>query len=260
MSALGTGRRLLAALLLLALVTGAAFATNGRPDDGPVAPTEAELKRLQDRIDGAPLERDGIFFARSSIEEERRCVALQLLNPSRANISFLREQYGPGLCPNRRPAGGYAETAVGCAVSAPKRDAAVVTVPYVRGLPPHLAAKRMRAAGLTACYTTSRPGRYDAANVLRVMSQCPRAGTPGAAVGALRPCERRIPGRRLPLHRTRRRQRGLRLSTTRRVPAGVAQVDAHRHSPAVQGSSASDCCSQAVSSSSRCAASWARLA
>ncbi len=158
-------------------MAGAAFATNGRPDDGPAALTEAELKRRQDRIDGAALERDGIFVTASSIEEERRCVELQLLNPSRANISFLREQYGPGLCPSRRPAGGYAETAVGCGVSAPKRDAPVVTVPYVRGLPPHLAAKRMRAAGLTACDTTPRPGRYDAANVLRVLSQCPRAGT-----------------------------------------------------------------------------------
>ncbi len=174
---MGGGRWLLAALLLLTLVAGAAFATNGRPDDGPAAPTEAELKRLEDRIDVAALERDGIFFARSSIEEERRCVELQLLNPSRANISFLREQYGPGLCPNRRPAGGYARASVGCGVPAPKRDAPVVTVPDVRGLPPHLAAKRLRATGLTACGTPPRPGRYDAANVLRVMSQCPRAGT-----------------------------------------------------------------------------------
>ncbi|MDO9394915.1 MAG: PASTA domain-containing protein [Herbiconiux sp.] len=161
------------------------------------APTERnattkELNRVLDQAVGSTaLDRYGVFVVSGSItgQGSRRCVRVDLLNPSKVNITYLRSHYVRLICPSRKPAGGYAQTAMGCVPKPPPSDAPAVTVPDLTGLQPYRAARTLRAAGFafSGCATTTqRPSRYSYENVLSVTEQRPAAGTvlpQGTAVG-----------------------------------------------------------------------------
>jgi hypothetical protein len=177
-------RRWLPVLVVLLAVVGVAaswISGRGEADTRPQRLGERQLQRLADRVEYQALERNGIYVTSSGVDGEgaRRCVHVSLLNPTSANRAFVRARYGPGVCPDRQPAGAYAVAGVGCGAAKPKPDAKTVTVPDVRGLPPYLAVRRLQDLGLSTCNDSgpNPPSRYAAENVLRVRTQDPPAGT-----------------------------------------------------------------------------------
>lgn len=115
---------------------------------------------------------------------QRRCVAVELLNPSSPHVQYLRSRFGRRLCVSSKPAGGYPTAGVGCLPAEASTER--IVVPDVVGLAPDEAARRIEKAKLRTCNaSTAAPSRYAAANALRVIRQCPAAGaqvTLGAVV------------------------------------------------------------------------------
>jgi hypothetical protein len=186
-------RRVHVGLIAVGLLSGSVAAmpnASATPARGEA--TTRALNRVLDKTVGSDaLERSGVFVVSRSIvgRGSQPCVRVDLLNPSEANITYLRSLYGRMICPSRKPAGGYAQTAMACVPTPPPDGAPAATVPDLTGLQPYRAARRLRASGFafSGCATsTKRPGRYSYENVLSVVQQSPAAGAVvprGTAVG-----------------------------------------------------------------------------
>lgn len=169
-------RIVIAAVLVVFAVAASALALG--LDDDP--PEPGGLNAIQDRIDWDALARQGIYVIGTG--QSDGCVDVELLNPTRPNIDYIRARYGPHVCVARKP-GGYATGCAGYDVS-PRRGP--IAVPDVRGLGLYEAELRLVAAGLTytaGCLgnrerTPVKPSRYEVRALVRVSAQCPHAGQP----------------------------------------------------------------------------------
>lgn len=165
-------------LVVLALVVGAGVAVGLRTTDDatgePRPVSQAELRRVQHRIDDSQLERQGIFVASTGPTESGgvECVGIEMLNPTAPNRAWLRARFGPHVCPSTKPAGGFASTLIGCGGG----EGPDVQVPDVVGLRADYALRRLRRAGFAEdCNNDTkgrRPDRFSPQNALFVAGVC----------------------------------------------------------------------------------------
>jgi hypothetical protein len=171
---------------LLALATASAVVVVGvvaaaRGPSGASGPSDAELRHIQDRINGelGRLARQGIYVQQTGLPIQR-CVSLLVVNPTRPNIEYLRRRFGPHLCFDQpeRPGGACAGH------GSPDTPGGTVEVPDLRDLGLYEAERRAVQSGLR--YTIDclgvdhtrprRASRFSPEALVRVTAQCPRAG------------------------------------------------------------------------------------
>lgn len=178
----------LALVVVLVVGLGMVLVVGGSDDDpsGPPRASQAELRRLQDRIndvDGT-LERNGILGATANVAESRggACVEVTMLNPTAPNRAWLRDRFGPHVCPSTKPIGGFATTLMGCF----SRERERVRVPDVVGLRADYALRRLRRAGFAEdCNNDTgarTPDRFSARNALFVSRVCTTSQIKGSVV------------------------------------------------------------------------------
>lgn len=177
------------ALLVVLAVGGGVVALAGRSDGGadrPPRPSEADLRRLQDRINDADrsLAREGILGATANLTEARggSCVEVEMLNPTAPNRAWLRSRFGPQVCPSAKPVTAYATTLMGCF----SRERERVRVPDVVGLRADFALRRLRRAGFSEdCNNDTggrTPDRFSERNALFVARVCTTSQIKGSVV------------------------------------------------------------------------------
>jgi hypothetical protein len=151
---------------------------------------EESLGRIQDRVyeREAQLAREGIYVIEMG-PTDRDCVFVGLLNPTPANVEYLKREFGR-VCVGL--GGGVLDACPHYRDGRPSPRGPVV-VPDVRELGLQEAQRRVVAAGLT--YAIHCLGDYETAperlhrdapeRLVRIVAQCPRAGErvrPGAEV------------------------------------------------------------------------------
>jgi hypothetical protein len=121
---------------------------------------------------------------------QNRCIEIELANPTAPNIAYLRRRFGPRVCVDLK-AGGRLDDCGG--LSGSRLPTGSATVPDLRDLGIYEASRRAVASGLgytVACLRDNnkqpkRPTRYSPEQLVRITTQCPRAGErvpPGTAV------------------------------------------------------------------------------
>jgi hypothetical protein len=167
------------------LVGGVWFSGDRKPPAGSARaePTMAQRRAVQDRIDKVwpELAKEGIFVAGSG-QGVKPCTAVELFNPTSANIHEIERRFGPAVCVSARPSGGLS-ACTGILLRHPLPRGPVV-VPDLRGLDFFAAEQRLARLGLrwsTVCVgsVSDHPkqlARDDPARSAKVTRQCPRPG------------------------------------------------------------------------------------
>ncbi len=166
------------AVVIAVVVAGVALAAASKRE----SLSEADARDLQARISPRQLERVGIFVTSTSVASQKgkRCVKVEMLNPTEPNRAWLRDAFGEHVCPSARPM-AYPVPADRCA----RADGEMVAVPDVRGMPAYQAAERLRAVGLTiGCHQqfVGRVSRYAPEHLLYVEKMCDRNVPKGSAI------------------------------------------------------------------------------
>jgi hypothetical protein len=169
-------------IALLGVTAGLTLAATGDGSASRPTPSRAQLIRLQDRINRRwhALGRQGIYVMFTG-QLAARCVSVELANPTRPNVAYLRQRFGPWVCVDRKPA----SPAIACpGYSAPPLPQGPAVVPNVNDLGLEEAERRVLTSGLT--YTTGCHGdhrarvrrlrSYSPDQLARVGRQCPHAG------------------------------------------------------------------------------------
>ena len=180
---MGRSRLLVPAVVAgLAVAVGVALASSGEQRADEDVLTRAELYRLQDRIDAQwdALAREGVYVL-STGQPGESCVAIGLANPTRPNIRYLQDRFGPHVCVRRKPA-GLAQACSGYA--APNLRTGPITVPDVRDLGLEEASRRLLSNGLTFAIhclgdverKVKHSPRHSPDQLVRITKQCPRSG------------------------------------------------------------------------------------
>ncbi len=141
-----------------------------------------EYQRLQDRVNqrDRALARQGVYVL-SHGGADRPCYRVDLANPTRPNIEFVRRQFGPRVCVSRRP-GRLAYLCTG--YTQPRLGTGPVAVPDLGDLGLRDATRRALAVGLTysvdcpgaAGTRILRPRRNWPDELVRITKQCPAPG------------------------------------------------------------------------------------